>query len=292
MGKMIRTGVESVGFLLLKGFVMKTLLKVLAVLVVLLVVGVVVVVLLLNGIVKSAVQSAGTSATGATTTLGGVDLSLLGGTATIQDFVLANPEGFTAGPLFSLGSAEVQIKSGSLLSGTVVVPRVHIDGAHLTVVFENGKLNLSELRKEIAKRAGEAAADTASETAGKNIVIEDLRITNTKVTGSIALFPGSEPIAVKLTIADIAKQNIGSDGSGLKLDDVVGLILETVALNATEEIAKGVPGLGDLEDMLGDVEKQASEAIDKGSEQVDRAIEDAGEKVNKALGDLLGGKKE
>ncbi len=278
---------------------MKWVVRIVGVLVVLLIVAVVVVMLSLNGIVKSAVQSAGSSATGVDTTLGGVNVGVFSGSASLNDFKLGNPEGFQAESAFELGSADVQLKTGSLFSDTVVVPKVHIDGAHVTVAFENGKLNLTELMKQIEENTGGADDSPADSGEGKNVIIEDLQVTNTTVTGAVALVPGSDPIQIDLKIADIHKTGIGSDGSGVKLQDAVGLILETIMLNATEGVAGNVPGLGDLKNMLGDVGAQATEALDKVGGDAGKALEGAGDGVNKALegvgeglGGLLGGNKD
>lgn len=290
---------------------MKWVFRIVGVLVLLVIVAVVALYFALNPIVKNAVQTAGSSATGVETTLAGVNLSPFSGAATLNDFALAQPEGFTEGNIFRLGAADVQVETGSLLGDTIQVPKVHIDGAHLTVAFENGKLNLTELMKQIQENTStgtetepETEPDAPAEDGGeaKHVVIEDLRITNTKVTGSIGLIPGQAPIAVDLQIADIHKTGIGSDGTGLTLDDAIGLILETIMLNATEDIAARVPGLGDLHNMVGDLGGQATEligglggdatgTIDDAAGQATKAIDGVGQQLEEGLGGLFGGKK-
>ncbi|MEM1446372.1 MAG: AsmA family protein [Planctomycetota bacterium] len=275
---------------------MKWVLRIVGLLVVLVIVAVVVVFFMLNTIVKSAVQTAGESATGVPTELAGVNISPFSGAATISEFSLGQPEGFNGEVLFALNAADVQVAPASLLGDTVQVPKVHIDGAHLTVAFENGKLNLQKLMEQIQERTG-GATEGQEETPpadpdapGKNVVIDDLRITNTTVSGSVALLPGQPPVKIEnLKIADINKQGIGSDGQGLKLEDAVGLILETIMVNATQGIATNIPGLGDLENLVGDVGGQATKAIEGAGEEATKAIDDAGKKLEEGLGGLLGG---
>ncbi|MEM1099561.1 MAG: AsmA family protein [Planctomycetota bacterium] len=269
---------------------MKWVLRIAGLLVVLVIVAVVVVFLLLNTIVKNAVQTAGESATGVPTELAGVNISPFSGAATISEFRLGQPEGFDGEVLFSLDAADVQVVPASLLGDTVQVPKVHIDGAHLTVAFENGKLNLKKLMEQIQERTGGGATEDPEETppadadaSGKNVVIDDLRITNTTVSGSVALLPGQPPVKIdNLKIADIEKQGIGSDGSGVKLEDAVGLILETIMVNATEGIVTNVPGLGDLEGLVGDVGDQATQAIEGAGQEATKRLEEG-------IGGLLGG---
>ncbi|MEL7087357.1 MAG: hypothetical protein AAGL98_02765, partial [Planctomycetota bacterium] len=103
--------------------------------VVLLVVGVVALYFSLNAIVKTQVEQQGTQATGVQTTLESVNLSPFGGSLSLNDFSLANPEGFTDAKIFKLGGGDVEIKLGSLLGGDeIVVPQVDLDGA--TVLIE------------------------------------------------------------------------------------------------------------------------------------------------------------
>ncbi|MEM8782775.1 MAG: AsmA family protein [Planctomycetota bacterium] len=275
---------------------MKWVLRIVGLLVVVVLVVAVVAFFMLNTIVKTAVQTAGASATGVQTDLDGVNISPFSGAATISDFRLGQPEGFDGEVLFSLSAADVQVAPGSLLGDTVQVPKVHIDGAHLTVSFANGKLNLQKLMEQIAERTGGAAEEEPADpdAPGKNVVIDDLRITNTTVSGSVALFPGQPPIEINdLKIADIEKQGIGSDGSGVKLEDALGIILETIIVNATEGIASNVPGLTDLENMVGDVAgaagQAAEEVIGNAGDQANQVIEGAGQKIEEGIGGLLGG---
>ncbi|MEM7576804.1 MAG: AsmA family protein [Planctomycetota bacterium] len=271
---------------------MKWVLRIAGLLVVLVIVAAVVAFFLLNTIVKSAVQTAGASATGVPTELAGVNISPFSGAATISEFTLGQPEGFDGEALFSLNAADVQVEPASLLGDTVQVPKVHIDGAHLSVSFANGKLNLKQLMEQITERTGDTSEeDTPADpdTPGKNVVIDDLRITNTTISGSVEL-PGLPPVTLdNFKIADIEKTGIGSDGSGLKLEDAVGLILETIMVNATQGIMTNVPGLEDLGNLVGDAGAKATEAIDGAGEEAAKAIDDAGKKLEEGIGGLFGG---
>lgn len=274
---------------------MKWIVRIVGLLVVLVLVAAVVVYFLLNTIVKSAVQSAGASATGVQTDLDGVNISPFSGAMSISDFRLGQPEGFGSDVLFKLDGVDVQVAPASLLGDTVRVPKVHIDGAHLTVSFANGKLNLQQLMQQIEERtsstaSGEPEAPSDPDAPGKNIVIDDLRITNTTISGSVALVPGQTPIEINnLKIADIVKTGIGSDGSGVKLEDAVGIILETIMINATQGVASNIPGLGDLKNLAGNVTEEANRAIDQAGERANQTIDDAGKKLEEGLGGLLGG---
>jgi len=262
------------------------------VLITLVIVGVVVLYFSLNGIIKSAVQTQGTKATGVATTLRSVNLNPFAGALTLKQFDLANPEGFSNPTLFKLGEADVQVQIGSALSGDeIVVDRVYIDGAEVVVAFENGKLNVTELLKQIEENAGpkdgaEAPAEEepAAEGEGKGILIKDMKITNTKVRGELSLIPGTPPVGVDFVIANIEETDFREADTGA----VIGYAIETIMLNAAKGLGDSVEGLGDLVGGLGEL---GVGAIGDAGEAATKAVDDVGKKLEEGLGGLLGGKK-
>ncbi|MEM6459783.1 MAG: hypothetical protein AAF710_10385 [Planctomycetota bacterium] len=260
----------------------------------LIVVGGVVLYFSLNGIVRGVVETQGTKATGVATTLDGVNLNPFGGSLGLSDFALANPEGFSNPTIFKLGSADAAVQIGSLLGGEeTVVDKVHVDGAEVVVAFENGKLNVQELLKQInenAKPAEEGAEEEPAREA-KGILIKDLKITNTKVRGELALIPNTPPVAVDFVIADIQETDFREADTGA----VIGYVIETVMLNTTTGLAENVENLGQV---VGDLGAIGVEAVGRAGEEAGQAIEDAGRAVDdvgkqleEGLGGLLGGGK-
>lgn len=261
------------------------------VIVLLIVVGVVALYFSLNGIIKNVVQSQGTATTGVATTLDSVNLNPFGGALALNDFELANPEGFTNSSLFKLGEADVQLQLGSLTSDEIVIDRVHLDGAEVVVAFENGKLNLTELLKQIEENAGPkddaetpAEQEPAEEGAGKSILVKDLKITNTKVRGEISLIPGTPPVALDFTIANIEETDFREADTGA----IIGYVIETIMLNATTGVFEQVEGLGDIVGGLGDLGVGAIEDV---GEAATKTLDDAGKKLEEGLGGLFGGDK-
>ncbi|MEM1108735.1 MAG: hypothetical protein AAGH99_08600 [Planctomycetota bacterium] len=268
------------------------------VVVTLLVVTVVVLYFSINNIVKSVVETQGSKSTGVTTTLSSVNLNPLGGGLALNEFELGSPEGFTNPSLFKLGGADVQVQANTLpipvignKGDEIVIDRVHLDGAEVVVAFENGKLNLKELLKQIEENAGPKAEeetpdeDTSEDGEARGILIKDLKITNTKVRGEISLIPGTPPVPLDFVIANIDETDFREADTGA----VIGYVIETIMLNATTEVFKQVEGLGDLVGGLGDLGVKAIE--DLGGE-ASKAIDDVGKSLEEGLGGLLGGNKD
>ena len=270
----------------------------------------------LNQIVQRVVVDAGNEATGTPTSLAGVGLSPLSGSAKLSGFGIGNPDGYGGGDVFSFTDADVQVDTGSLFGDTIVVPRFHIDGATVRVVYADGKLNVMELLERLQGDApvetGEPAPDEPADgAAATKVVINDLQVRGTRVLGSIELPLLDEPVELNLVIPDILMKNVGSDGSGVTAKEAMRLVLETVFANASKEaINADVLGgqldglkaqaqaqvddakakLDEQKQRLDDAKQQAESTIETGKQTVDDAKQQF-DTVKEGLGGLFGGKK-
>ncbi|BAM04999.1 DUF748 domain-containing protein [Phycisphaera mikurensis] len=241
----------------------------------------------LNQIVQRVVVDAGTEATGTRTTLAGVGLSPFSGEASLTGFGVANPEGFGGGDVMSFTNADVQVDPASLLTDVIQVPRFHVDGTTIHIAYADGRANFLELYKHVLGDATgvpeEPAPDEPADgAAATKVVIGDLRVTNTRLLGSVQL-PGSEtPLEVDLVLPPVEMENIGSDGSGVTAKEAMRLVMEAVLANARDEAIK-LPDLegvarayldGVLEEKLG-ADLKGLEAQAKGKKaELEAAVED------------------
>ncbi len=284
---------------------------VLAVLVLVLVAGVVLY-FSLNGIVKSQIQTQGTAATGVDTDVDSVNLSPFNGALGLGDFTLANPEGFGDGSVFKFNDADVKVSLASLFDDEVVVNRVHVDGAEVLVKLDGTKLNIKQLYDQIQQRTAPADPDApptdepADDAAGQPVVVEDLRITNTRVLGEVKLPGVGEPFKIDLVLADIHEREV----RGAELGDVIGFVVQTVMVNAGRSVSQQFPDLdqflGGLEDraaeLADDVTQRAGRAVDGLADEADKVLPGSGDRITQekdklldqgrdAVGELFGGKK-
>ena len=191
----------------------------------------------LNQIVQRVVEDAGTEATGTPTTLAGVGLSPFSGEANLTGFGIGNPEGFSDADVISFANADVQVDPASLLTDVIQVPRFHIDGVTVHVEYANGKANFLELYERVAGDAPEAPEtdEPADGSAATKVVIGDLRLTNTKLLGSVQLPGSATPLELDLVLPPVQMQNVGSDGSGVTAKEAMQLVIRTVLANARDE---------------------------------------------------------
>ena len=78
----------------------------------------------INGLVQTAVEEAGTRATGVAVTLGNVDIDITGGKGALGNLNVANPSGYQTDYVFNLGDIAVSIDLDSIQSNPVVIKEI------------------------------------------------------------------------------------------------------------------------------------------------------------------------
>ncbi len=254
---------------------MKKILAVVVGLIILLVLVVGALLLSLNGVVLKTVNGAAPALLGVPVTLRHADISLLQGRATLQELHVGNPEGFKTDGLLDLGSLSVHIDNSTLLSDTIVIREILIDG--LVVTYEQGLLgnNLGALLEQLSAGKDEPSPKDAPPapqddgTPAKKVVIEKLSITgsrmNVSLTGAAALTGGG---TIPIPLPPITLTDLGKEKDGLTLPEAIREILGAISGAATTAIS----GAGQL---LGD----AGKALGQGALAVGEGALDAGQAV-------------
>ncbi|MGD9781240.1 MAG: hypothetical protein AB7V14_03705 [Kiritimatiellia bacterium] len=232
----------------------------------------------LDKMVLKGVNAAGPAALGVPVTLEDADISLVRGKASLKNLHVGNPEGYKTDGLFDLGSISVDVDNASLLSDTIVVRAIAIEGMALT--FEKGLLDnnlnalieqLSAGKEEEAGEEGDAKAEKSKKEKkpAKKVVIEKLSITgsqmNFSITGAAALTGGG---AIPIPLPPITLTDLGKEKEGMTPVEAVQSVLKAILGAAGTAIA----GAGDL---LGD----AGKAVGEGALAVGEGAVDAGKAV-------------
>ena len=247
----------------------------------------------LGKIVLKGVNAAAPGALGVPVTLQGSDISLMRGKAALSGLHVGNPEGFKTAGLLDLGSVSVDIDNSTLLSDTIVIKEIAIDG--LVVTFEKGLRNnnlgalIDQLSagKEEQQPSGEGEAQTA-EKPGKKVVIEKLTISgsrmNFSVTGLAALTGGG---SIPIPLPPITLTDLGKEKEGVTPIEVVEEILNAIASAATTAISGAGNLLGEGAGAVGAGASDAGKAVMDGASDAGKAIGNAATDAGKAVGDAL-----
>src|SRR5581483_10914712 len=113
------------------------------VMVVLVVVALAVVFFSLDSIVKKGVETMGPEMTKVDVRLGAAKISPIGGSGELNKLFVGNPEGYKTASAIEMGDIKVGVKISSVLSDTIVVNEVNIQGPQITLEGSlTGKNNL------------------------------------------------------------------------------------------------------------------------------------------------------
>jgi hypothetical protein len=270
--------------------IMKKIKWIVLILVVLVIVAIGIVLMSLNGIIKSVVQTQASSSLNLPTTLGGVNLSLLGGKLALSDLNIGSPKGFSAPQMFSLGSAAVAVNYSELRNNPVRIDTITLDKPKLVIEQSGGKLNLQALSSQSSSAP---PADSKGGQAMK-LIINKLTVSGADVVIRPDI-PGA-PAEIPITVPEIDMQNIGNaDGNnnGAAIKDVVTQVLQAIESKASESgnLPPEVKMLlsGNLGNIGGEVKEQLGKSLDSIKSGGNPA--DAAKNAQKALGGLLGGNK-
>jgi hypothetical protein len=254
-------------------------------LVILLIVLVAVFFLVGTSLIRSGVEKAASSTLGVPVTIKGIDLSILQGYVGIKGLVIKNPPGYANENLLELGEGVVNLDIGSLMSDTVKIQLVKLDGTKLTIEQKGLSNNLKEILDKLPKEGKEA--EPKPEEEGKNLHINHMEITNTNVMVKLLPIPGKSD-TVSLKLDPITMDNLGTDEK-LRTGVLVAKVLKAMATGIAKQGAGVLPD--DMVKGIGSSIEKAAEIGKAATEEGKKALESGKEAVEGIKG-LLGGKKE
>jgi hypothetical protein len=238
---------------------LKILYIVLSAVVALVIVVVIAITLFAGSVVKIGVETAGTKALSVPVTLGDADLSILRGKLRLQNLAIDNPPGYEHDKLLELGDARVAVDIGSLLTDTVNIKEIKLDG--MNVVIEQKSVTGNNLRDIIkAIPTSEPKEEKPTGQPSKTLRIGNLEITNVTVKAKLLPVPGkSETVTIKLD--PITMTDLGSDE---KLDtaELVGKVLVAIAKGVTKQGSGVLP-----DDMTAAMKDTLGKAAELGEEE-------------------------
>jgi len=240
---------------------MKKVMIVLGIIAVFIIGGVVLLVTNLDKLVATAIETAGTRAVGSEVSVGSVELDLLSGSASIFDFSIANPNGYSDGNMASFSELSVRLDVQNMDANNVHITSVVARDPYVRYESINGTSNFDTVsaRFDDGSGGGQASSGGGAQPFIRidSVVIENIR-------GSLQ--SDRLPAAVEVTLGDIQLSNL----EGYP-DELASQVLEPVLsqlgrraaqalLEAGAEILSNTEG---LRDRLDDVSERAEEALDR-----------------------------
>ena len=269
----------------------------------------------IDSIAKKAIEQGGEMALGVPTNLESVHISLLGGEASLSGLQIANPVGFKAQTFMELGQGEDAISLGSLMGDTVKIPRIKLSNIRVNLEQKGKKNNVDPIltrAKSLSGQKGKPAPQPEAKE-GKKFIIEYFSLEDVQVNASLDLLGKSS--SVNLVLPKIELRNLGAEGQGLPMPELIQKVVQAILSAAQESSGKLSPALakllagelGGLDKIQTEVVGQAKAQVEKTvsdlqenikkqvpstlSPEVDKAVSEKGESVLKGVGNLFGGDK-
>ncbi len=227
---------------------MKKVLYGLAVVVILVVVGIIVLVSGSGDIIKAGVERYGPGITGGNVTLESADVSIFGGSLSLENLVIGNPSGFETPNAFTLGEIAVTMDMDSLGSSEIHINDILIDSPEITYELTEGQSNIEALQRNIEQSIGVAAEDDEEGTV--SLIIDNLVIRNAKLNVTISAI---ESASTEVTLPDINVSNIGQPGDPVSpgeaativMTALTGAIAQAIATDQIQGLINSAFGDGD-----------------------------------------------
>jgi len=236
----------------------------------LLVLVVVTLVLSLNSVVKAAVQNVVPKITGTTVKLEDVDISLFSGKGTLKGLVIGNPEGFHTDHAFALGTVRVDVDVPSLLSDTIVIQEVYVEGPE--VIYEAGLTasNIGTILDNVEKFSGppEEGKEKAPPPKGeeKRIQINHFLFKDGRVSLSAKILRGQE---LSVPLPDVELRGIGGGGGR-----PIGEVAREIIVPLTRQIVDAAEAaLADSKALVEDTKQKAKTAAGEFKETTKETVD-------------------
>jgi hypothetical protein len=230
-----------------------------------------------GSLVRKAVEVAGSSALKVPVALSDADLSILGGRVALRGLQIDNPPGYQHDKLLKLKDTSVEVHVGSLLSDTVRIRQILLDGVDLVLEQKGLGSNLQDLIHNLPK----SDEPKRKESSGKKLRIDVLEIRNVTVEAKLLPVPGKAD-TVPLKLSTIRMTDLGKDGT-LDAAGLTGKILVAIAGGIMEQGSGLLP-----KDLVGGMGSALGKTAEAGK-QLLKGAGDVGKGIGKGLQGLLKG---
>ncbi|MBE6443380.1 MAG: AsmA family protein [Alphaproteobacteria bacterium] len=238
--------------------------------------------LYLEPLVKGAVHKFGTQVVGTEVVLNGFKFHPLDGEVEITGLTVANPDGYTAPNLLSLGRIFVKLDVKSLLSNTIIVENVEVDKPEITYEMPDfSTSNVMQIQQNIAKNTSsttpkeetvvEEEVEEGEPKEPKKVIIKKVLVEGGSLSAITPLQTNNTALTLVMPAVELV--GIGEDKHSLTIQESIVTVFNKILFNATSVVTKA---LGSATEMA---EKAASATLDTAKNAVAEEAEGLLDKV-------------
>lgn len=233
----------------------------------------------LDSILERVIESEGSSALGTDVQVDSVALDLRGGTATINGFSVANPDGFSNEDMMRFDELHVALDLASLRSDVIRINTIRSTNPYVRFELQGTRSNIQAIRDRFPPSSSEPPAESTGPA--PVIALDDLTINGIQGT----LQSDQLPRAVDVNFGNVQVTNVEGTPDVLA-QQISRAVLAQLANNAREALQRVASGAVESEVM-----NRVNEAADEVRSRVDEELQNADPEVREAaeaLRDRLG----
>lgn len=213
----------------------------------------------LGSIVKAGVNKFGPEITQTKVELKGANVSPLSGAGTLSGLSVGNPDGWTPGNAFYLGSVHVDLKPFSVFGDHIIINEVVIDQPEFTYETKIVSSNISDLMKNIQQSMGsENGGNQPKAKNGKPLKLEvkHFILRNGKVTVGVG------PTAITMPMPPVELTNVGTAEGGVTPAQLSFAVMRSVTASVVTASTQALSKMGGTSGAAAaQAAKQATDAI-------------------------------
>ncbi len=211
-----------------------------------------------NSLVETAVEESGNYILGVSTNLGSADLDIGGGSLSLDEYSISNPDGFEGENFMVLNHAMLDVNSGSILDDEVIIDSIVLDGFRLSLEQIDKKGNYLTILDNLKKFDLPSSSESEQRFKVGKVMLRDIGVDLS------ATVMGKKLADKSFTVENFSLENVGgSDGTS-----AAGLI-KTVVIEIVTKSTAGGKGL------LGvDVDAEVDKLKAEGTQKLEEAAKD------------------
>ena len=226
----------------------------------------------LDKIVETSIETAGTNTLGSQVEVGSVAMDLIGGTASIYDFSIANPAGFSNAEMVSFDELTVSINLQNTNSENIHINSVVARSPHVLYESTDGNANMDVVSARFANEEGAESADANQII----LVIDSILIEDIQGT----LLSDKLPNPVEVSLGDVNLNNLEGTPEQLA-EQIMGPVTAQVGAAAAQALVQQITDLLGNADVINEQVQEARDRVQDISDQAAEALESVGNLFNR-----------
>lgn len=233
----------------------------------------------LDSILKQVIESEGSSTLGTEVRVDSVALDLRGGTATINGFTVANPDGFSDADMIRFDELHVALDLASIGSDVIRINTIRSTNPYARFELQGTRSNIQVIRDRFPPASSEPPAESSGPA--PVIALDDLTINGIQGT----LQSDQLPRAVDVNFGNVQVTNVEGTPDVLA-QQIARSIMAQLANNARdalEEVASGAVE-AEIRNRVNEATEDVRNRVDEELQNADPEIREAAEALRDRLG--------